>query len=311
MINPALLEITRERLGMNKQAFIPSPQAGGPPQADPTQGGAPPGGAPPGGAPPGGDPSQMGGAPPGGGMPPAGDPSMGGGSPPGAPPAGGGAGLDVVMQTLQRMEQLLAQGGQPGAPGAGGPKKSGGKGGDELARQMYNQNVLLTAIITAMNKGGMQVEIPANMLLGPAPGTDPAMAAQQGIGAGMGQPGVAQPGDPNAQGPGGAPPGQDPNAAGGDPSQQPPQQQPMNFMPNLAPKTASAEEEEDLESNQFCARLGMPYPGKQAEMKVIPAMQELFGFSPDTPAPPGSTISDKAAAVFELIGATRRTRMGQ
>jgi len=167
--NPVLLQMLRAQLDSlvaasapepaQKQAFVP---AGG---GDPAAGGAPPG-------------------MPGPGMPPPGDPAAAGGMPPpGAPPmdpaAAGGMpapGLDPTLQQAitTAVQQAMASGGA-GVPGAKKPG-TGKAGGDEVARQLYNMNALLTAIVGGLNRAGMDIQLPPEMLLGPPPGSDPATA---------------------------------------------------------------------------------------------------------------------------------------
>lgn len=295
LYNPLLMELAKANSGLTKAAFIPAGQAGGdpsqggapPPGGDPSQGGAPP----PGMAPPGmgGDPAGT--APGASPSPPPGDPAAAGGAPPPGAPGGSLPNeiVGLITQTIQ--QQMAAGGGQAG--GAGGPKKS--KGGDELALQMYKMNVFLMAIITGLNKADIRIEIPPEAMLGPPPGSDPAMAAQQGAAVQPGQPGVAQPGaDPNA-------------AAGG----QPPQQQPMPFAPALQPKTA-AQLAEDLASEEELLAMGMPISKEAVANSPIPqGIQEMFGTAPETDAPPAMSVTQKASATLELIAAARRNRLDQ
>jgi hypothetical protein len=299
-INPVLMDLARVRTGLSKTAFIPA-GAAAPPGGDPSAGGAPPPGGDPsmGGPPPGGDPSM-------GGMPPGGDPSMGGPPPAGPPPGGdpaaaGGAApiglppevMAAIGQVVSQAVQQASQGGAPGAPGAPGGGKKGGKN-DEQAMQMYKTNVFLMAIITGLNKAGIQIEIPPEAMLGPPPGTDPAMAGAAGAAIPAG-PGVASPGaDPNAAAAG----GQDPNAA-------PP---PMNFMPSLAPKTAAAFNEDDLATEDECLALGMPYPKTAEASPVLSAMQEMFGAVPSQAAADDPSVTTRAGAIMEMIAASRRSR---
>lgn len=196
--NPALVALLRAQLdGMDKQAFTPAPAlAGDPatgaaPPVDPAMAAAAPQGAPP-GAPPGGDPAAAG-------APPA-DPAAAGGMPP--------PGLDPMLQQAITMAVQQAMQGAGGAPGAGG-KRTGGKGGDETASQLYKMNTMLTAMIEGLNRAGMDIQVPVQMMLGPPPGSDPAAAVAMAP-----QPG-AQPGPPGAPpgAPAGAPPGGDPTAA--------------------------------------------------------------------------------------------------
>ena len=285
-LNPVLLDFAKQAAGLDKRAFIPAGQ-------DPAAGG---------GAPPGGDPSQAGGTPPG--SPPGGDPSMGGAPPPaggdpaaagGAPPPGGAPGgslpnelVGLITQTIQ--QQMAMGGGAGGAAGGGGPKKS--KGGDEVAMQLYKTNVFLMAIITALNKAGMEVEIPPEAMLGPPPGSDPAMAGQAGMQVPAGQPGVAQPGAPGA----------DPNAAAGGQPQQTP------FVPSLAPKTA--EDAEMADEDELLA-MGIPISKEAVATNPLPqVMQEMFGGDAE-PAQAAPTTTQKASAVLEMIEAARRNRQTQ
>ena len=208
-VNPYLLQLV-------KNGFVP------PAPQDPSQGGGDPNAAA--GQPPPMDPSQAGGAPP---M----DPSQAGGMPPGAPPAGGdpaaggGGGGDIValvQQVVQQTLQAQQAAGGGAAGGAPGARKSGGKGGDELAHQQYKTNVILTAIVNGLNKAGIEVIIPPETLLGLPPGADAGAALSA-----MPQPGQ-QPQDPSQAGAAPA----DPSQGGGDPSQQAGGQ--VNFSPSLA-----------------------------------------------------------------------------
>lgn len=282
-LNPLLLDLAKTNAGIRKAAFIPAGQAGG----DPSQGGAPPPGGDPsqGGAPPpGGDPS-MGGAPPPG-APPGGDPAAAGGAPPGPPPEMMGMIQQVVTQAVQQAMQG-GQPGMPGAPGAAGPKKS--KGGDEVALQLYKTNVFLMAIVRGLIKSGVEIEIPPEAMLGPPPGSDPAMAGAMGA---------------NVQGMGGAP-GQDPNAAAGqDPNAQP-QQQPMNFAPALAPKTA--EDDTDFDVEDAALSLGIPFDKLAAPTPVPPAITELFP-QPKQAQANEPSVQDKANMVLHMINAGRVQR---
>jgi len=287
-LNPLLLELAKNNTGLRKAAFIPAGQAGG----DPAAGGAPPPGGDPsqGGAPPsGGDPS-MGGAPPPGdpsGAPPGGDPSGGaGGAPAGPPPEMMMMIQQVVTQAVQQAMQQGGQPGMPGAAGAAGPKKS--KGGDEVALQLYKTNTFLMAIITALNKAGVQVEIPPEAMLGPPPGTDPSMAGAMGA---------------NVQSPGVAAPGADPNAAGGqDPNAQPQQQQ-MQFAPAIAPKTAA---DEDFDLEDAALSLGIPFE-KVAVTTPPPSITEMFPPPKQAEAAEGS-VQDRANMVMHMIAASRQQR---
>ena len=193
--NPALLTLLRQQLdGMAKQAFTPAPALAG----DPATGGAPP--VDPAMAAAGGDPAAA------GGMPPGGDPAAMA-APPGDPAAAGGMpppGLDPMLQQAITMAVQQAMQGAGGAPSAGGGKRSGSKGGDETASQLYKMNTMLTAMIEGLNRAGMDIQIPVQMMLGPPPGSDPAAAvamASQGGAPGMppGMPPGAPPGDPAAQ----------------------------------------------------------------------------------------------------------------
>lgn len=203
-INPELLRLLRNQLdGMAKTAFTPAPGiAGGDPAA---AGGAPPG-----------DPAAAGGAPP---M----DPAAAGGAPPGDPAAMGGMpadpaaamgappGLDPMLQqaiTAAVQQALQAQGGA-----GGGGKRSGGKGGgDETASQLYKMNTLLTAIVEGLNRSGMDIQIPPQMLLGPPPGSDPATAIAMAPQPGMAPPQGAAPAPAPAAGPAAAAPAPAPSA---------------------------------------------------------------------------------------------------
>lgn len=290
-VNQLLLDMAKQKTGLTKTAFIPAP---GQDPAAAAGGGAPP---PPGGAPAAGGmaPPPPGGAPPMPGMPPGAPPPMGdpaamGGAPPLDPMAGGGI-QGIIQQTVQAMMQQGA-GGKPGAGGKGAKQ-------DETANQMYKLNVMVMAIITGLNNAGIQVVIPPESMLGPPPGSDPAMAMQAANT-------VPQPGqDPNAAAAGGAPGGQQPGM--------------LNFMPGLAPPPAPAggapapggEQKtaaEDL--GELVAPSGRSYDpslAKTANLPLVPELYDILGIQAPEHSIPQST-SANAAAVLALIESVRESR---
>lgn len=161
IVNSPLLKMARDRLALEKAAFVP----GG--QGDPS-GGA--GGAPP--------PGGMGGGAP----PPGGDPSGGAGGPPGAAPSGGGGAMDPtsIMPMVQQMvqQQMMQQGG------------AGGAGGKPLAPKI-DEKVVLTQIVKLLARvcDHLGIQVPASEMVvgqqdlmgmanatqtgGPMPGMDP------------------------------------------------------------------------------------------------------------------------------------------
>lgn len=297
-LNPMLLELAKKGLiprqstprdnellqQLNKQGFVPA-QAAAP--------GGSPEGASTGGDPTmsGGDPSAMGAAAPS--TPPT-DPSMGAGA-----PMGGGS-PDMVSMIQQIVQQTLqaqqAQGGASAA-GGGGKKKSGG--GDEVAHQLYKMNVLVTALITGLQKSGVEIEIPNHLLLGPPPGSDPTTAmgmANQMPGATPTDPNAAAGGDPNAA-------AADPNAAvAGGAAPQDPSQSMINFMPSVAKQAAQQIAMQVLEST---AGIQEEEPAQKIGTPFLLDPKQASTAQPLSVSP---NVSDNAFATLELLAAMNRSR---
>lgn len=147
MLNQALFRQAREKVQMQKAAFVPA--------GDPTMGGDP--------AAAGGDPAMAGG-----------DPAAAGGAPPA--PAGGGDPMAALQPMIQQMVQqaVMASGG--GGGGAGGGMEGGG------IKPKIDVNVTLLQVLKILAKiaDGLGIPIPASEMVATSGDLNQFAAQQQG-----------------------------------------------------------------------------------------------------------------------------------